>query len=57
MGRLENFIPKIQSFKVEGSGDLTLIYFKDHDAFPIDKKVLPFLKQINGHLSLREIFL
>lgn len=57
MGRLENFIPKLDKFKIEEGGGIAVIQFDGQDAFPIGPETTSFLKQINGALSLREIFL
>ena len=57
MGRLENFIPHLKSFTVQSGGGVNLLQFKGKDSMLIEEDVVPFLKQINGHLSLREIFL
>ncbi len=57
MGRLENFIPKLEKFKIEEGGGIAVVQFNGKDSFPVGPETLSFLKQINGHLSLREIFL
>ena len=57
MGRLENFIPHLKPFKVQSGGGVNLLQFEDKDSMLIEEDVVPFIKQINGHLSLREIFL
>lgn len=57
MGRLENFIPHLQKFSIEGGGGINIIQFAKKDSIPVESEVVPVLKQINGTLSLREIFL
>ncbi len=57
MGRLENFIPKLEKFKLEEGGGIAVVHFAGKDSFPVGEETFYFLKQINGHLSLREIFL
>ncbi len=57
MGRLENFIPKLEKFKIDEGGGIAVIQFDGKDSFPVGPETLAFLKQVNGHLSLREIFL
>lgn len=57
MGRLENFIPKLEKFTIREGGGIAIIEFDKKEAFPIGEETIAFLKQINGHLSLREIFL
>ena len=57
MGRLENFIPQIKKLRFEDQKNHWLVTAEGHVPLVIDGALLPFLKQINGHLSLREIFL
>jgi CRP-like cAMP-binding protein len=57
MGRLENFIPKIAKYKVSQSHKLATLLFNGSEPIPVHEDVVSFVKQINGHLSLREIFL
>ncbi len=58
MGRLENFIPKMnKNVRLEGGGGVSILQVPDSDSIPVEEEVAPFLKQINGHMSLREIFL
>jgi CRP-like cAMP-binding protein len=58
MGRLENFIPKlVKNTKITGGGGVSILQTAGEDSIPVEDEVAPFIKQINGHMSLREIFL
>ena len=57
MGRLENFIPRLKKFTLEGGGGISIIQFEGIDSIPVESEVVPVLKQVNGTLSMREIFL
>ncbi len=57
MGRLENFIPIIDPFTSQDGDDLNVVKFNGTKALIVGPEAIAFLKQINGHLSLREIFL
>lgn len=56
MGRLENFIPALKKARIEVQNNKTCVTVGANNPLPVDDKLVPFLKQINGHFSLREIF-
>ncbi|MCB0379297.1 MAG: cyclic nucleotide-binding domain-containing protein [Bdellovibrionales bacterium] len=57
MGRLENFIPMFQKVRFEVHEEKAFVAMDGQMPLPVDGDLLPFLGKINGHLSLREIFL
>ncbi|MCJ8277584.1 MAG: cyclic nucleotide-binding domain-containing protein [Bdellovibrionales bacterium] len=56
MGRLENYIPALNKVRIEQINNKTVISFGANTPFPIEEELIPFVKQLNGHLSLREVF-
>lgn len=56
MGRLENFIPEIEKFKISEGGGIAVLHFDQHDDIPVDPETAQFLKQLNRQQSLTEVF-
>lgn len=56
MGRYENFIPVLKTHTLRKDPSPQLI-FENGKALALNELTYPFVKQMNGHLSLREIFL
>lgn len=56
MGRLENFIPTLKKARIEIQNNKTCISVGANNPLPVEEDLVPFLKQVNGHFSLREIF-
>lgn len=57
MGRLENFIPVLKRGSVSGAESNLKLSSPRGNSIALDSTTLPFVRQINGHLSLKEIFL
>jgi|GEM_PF-3211151 len=57
MGRLENFIPLSTKFSFQDSGDHTYVTVAGQLPLELPTRYIPFIRQINGHTSLREILI
>lgn len=57
MSRLENFIPHLKHHHLQEKGDSAILQFEKGKPLSCDSKLIPFIKQMNGTLSLKEIFL
>lgn len=58
MGRLENFIPQLKKNNLQVNKSLNIMDFGNGlDPVPLEDEIVPFVKKINGSLSLKEIFL
>jgi CRP-like cAMP-binding protein len=57
MSRIENFIPQLKKHRIQDRGDMLFLEFDKINAITLEKDIYSFIKQINGHLSLNEIFM
>lgn len=57
MGRLENFIPLLKHHHVQETSGKTFLAFEKGRSIACSPNLVPFIKQMNGTLSLKEIFL
>jgi CRP-like cAMP-binding protein len=57
MGRLENFIPQLRKGVLTGAGSQLGLKPIGGESLELSKEQVAFVRQINGHLSLKEIFL
>ena len=53
---MENFIPQPRKLAFDDEGERAFVSSPGLNPIVIDRRTIPFLKQMNGHLSLKEVF-